>query len=127
MSDLLKFFQDSSSLYGSNAWFVESLYERYLDDPESVEPTWQQKFQEIHNGAKYDTPHSPIVERFAKLASKSQGRLAQLQGFTEESVKKQTAVTRLINHYRVRGHQLRQQSPRQAQREEAPHPPGPDA
>ncbi|MGR8979580.1 MAG: 2-oxoglutarate dehydrogenase E1 component [Gammaproteobacteria bacterium] len=111
MSDLLKLFQESSSLYGSNAWFVERLYERYLDDPESVEPSWQKKFQEIHNGAKYDTPHSPIVERFAQLATKSQGRLAQLQGFTEESVKKQTAVTRLINHYRVRGHQIADNNP----------------
>jgi len=53
-----------------------------------------------HHGAAYETPHSPVVERFAQLAVKSQGRLAQLQGFTEESVKKQAAVSRLINHYR---------------------------
>jgi 2-oxoglutarate dehydrogenase E1 component len=111
MSDLLKLFQDSSSLYGSNAWFIESLYERFLQDPESVEPTWQKKFLEIHNGATYETPHSPIVERFTQLAVKSQGRLAQLQGFTEESVKKQTAVARLINQYRVRGHQIALNNP----------------
>ncbi|MGR9086941.1 MAG: 2-oxoglutarate dehydrogenase E1 component [Gammaproteobacteria bacterium] len=111
MSDLLKLFQDSSSLYGSNAWFVENLYERFLEDPESIEPSWQQHFQEIHNGAKYETPHSPIVERFSQLALKSQGRLAQLQGFTEESVKKQTSVARLINHYRVRGHQIADNNP----------------
>ncbi|MGZ8095280.1 MAG: thiamine pyrophosphate-dependent enzyme, partial [Methylosarcina sp.] len=111
MSDLLKLFQDSSSLYGSNAWFVENLYERFLQDPESVEPSWRKKFREIHNGATYETPHSPIVERFTQLAVKSQGRLAQLQGFTEESVKKQTAVARLINHYRVRGHQIARNNP----------------
>jgi 2-oxoglutarate dehydrogenase E1 component len=111
MSDLLKLFQDSSSLYGSNAWFIESLYERFLQDPDSVEPTWQKKFLEIHNGATYETPHSPIVERFTQLAVKSQGRLAQLQGFTEESVKKQTAVARLINQYRVRGHQIALNNP----------------
>jgi len=33
MSKLLKLFQDSSSLYGSNASFIENLYERYLEDP----------------------------------------------------------------------------------------------
>jgi 2-oxoglutarate dehydrogenase E1 component len=111
MSDLLKLFQDSSSLYGSNAWFIENLYERFLEDPESVEPSWQKHFHEIRNGTVFETPHSPVVERFAQLAVKSQGRLAQLQGFTEESVKKQTAVARLINHYRVRGHQIANNNP----------------
>lgn len=111
MSKLLKLFQDSSSLYGSNATFVENLYERFLEDPESVEPGWQKQFREIHHGADYETPHSPIVDRFAQLALKSQSRLAQLQGFTEESVKKQSAVARLINHYRVRGHQIANNNP----------------
>ncbi len=111
MSNLLKLFQDSSSLYGSNASFIENLYERYLEDPDSVESSWQQKFYAIHQGVDYETPHSPVIERFAQLAVKSQGRLAQLQGFTEESVKKQAAVSRLINHYRVRGHQIANNNP----------------
>ena len=111
MSKLLKLFQDSSTLYGSNASFIENLYERFLEDPESVEPSWQKQFKAIHSGSDYETPHSPVVERFARLAVKSQGRLAALQGFTEESVKKQSAVARLINHYRVRGHQIAQNNP----------------
>ena len=111
MSKLLKLFQDSSSLYGSNANFVENLYERFLEDPDSVEPSWHKEFSEIHNGADFETPHSPVVERFAQLALKSKGRLAKLQGFTEESVKKQSSVARLINHYRVRGHQIAVNNP----------------
>jgi len=111
MSKLLKLFQDSSSLYGSNAYYVENLYEQFLEDPESVEPSWQKQFQEISHGSAYEVPHSPVVERFAELALKSQGRLAQLQGFTEESVKKQSAVARLVNHYRVRGHQIANNNP----------------
>jgi len=111
MSKLLKLFQDSSSLYGSNAGFIENLYERFLEDPDSVEASWQQKFSEIHDGANFETPHSPVIERFAQLGLKSQGRLAKLQGFTEESVKKQSAVARLINHYRVRGHQVAANNP----------------
>lgn len=63
MSKLLKLFQDSSSFYGSNAGFVENLYERFLEDPDSVEPSWQKQFSEIHNGADFETPHSPVVER----------------------------------------------------------------
>jgi 2-oxoglutarate dehydrogenase E1 component len=111
MSNLLKFFQDSSSLNGSNASFVEHLYERFLEDPESVELSWRKEFSAIHPGSFYETPHSPVVERFAQLAVKSPSRLAQLQGFTEESVKKQSAVARLINHYRVRGHQIADNNP----------------
>ena len=106
MSDLLKLFQDSSSFQGSNASFIENLYERFLENPESVELSWQKEFKALQNGSAYETPHSPVVARFAELSVKSQGRLAQLQGFTEESVKKQASVSRLINHYRVRGHQI---------------------
>ncbi len=106
MSNLLKFFQESSSFQGSNASFIENLYERFLEDPESVELSWQKEFKAIQLSGSYETPHRPVIERFAQLAVKSQGRLAQLQGFTEESVKKQAAVSRLINHYRVRGHQI---------------------
>ncbi len=106
MSDLLKLFQDSSSFQGSNASFIENLYERFLENPESVELSWQKEFKALQNGSAYEIPHSPVVARFAELSVKSQGRLAQLQGFTEESVKKQASVSRLINHYRVRGHQI---------------------
>ena len=111
MSHLLKLFQDSSSLYGSNASFIENLYEQFIEDPQSIEPSWQQKFREIHGDTDYETPHSPIVERFAQLGLQSQGRLAQIQGFTEASVKKQSAVARLVNHYRVRGHQIANNNP----------------
>ena len=111
MSNLIKLFQDSSSLQGSNATYIESLYERYLEDPESVEVSWQKHFKEIQQGIAYEAPHGPVVERFAELATQSHRRLAQLQGFTEESVKKQAAVSRLINHYRVRGHQIANSNP----------------
>ena len=111
MKTLLELFEDSSSLNGSNAAFVENLYERYLEDPDTVEPGWRQQFHEIHNGATHEIAHSPIVERFGQLALKPQSRIAQLQGFTEESVKKQSAVARLINQYRVRGHQIAKNNP----------------
>ena len=111
MNNLLKLFQDSSAFYGSNANFIEDLYEQYLEDPESVEESWKKKFSKLHNGSTFDIPHSPVVERFARLAVTSPSRLAELQGFTEESVKKQSAVARLINHYRVRAHQIAKNNP----------------
>jgi 2-oxoglutarate dehydrogenase E1 component len=111
MSKLIKLFQDSSSFYGSNATFIEAMYERFLEDPDSVEASWQEQFNTLHKGVEYETPHSTVVDRFAQLAIKSPSRLAALQGFTQESVQKQSAVARLINHYRVRGHQIANNNP----------------
>jgi 2-oxoglutarate dehydrogenase E1 component len=111
MSNLLKLFQESSGLYGSNAVFIEDLYEQFLENPDSVSDSWRKKFNSIHNGVTHEIAHSPIVNRFEELAKTSQGRLAKLQGFTEESVKKQSAVARLINHYRMRGHQIATNNP----------------
>ena len=111
MQNLRDFFQDSSSLYGSNASFIEELYEIFLENPELVESSWRDKFSQMHETADYEIAHSPIIERFAQLAQKSQGRLAKLQVFTQESVQKQSAVARLINHYRVRAHQIARNNP----------------
>ncbi len=111
MKTLNELFQESSSFYGSNATYVENLYEQFLEDPESIDPSWRKQFIEIHNGFDYEIPHGPIVERFGQLAIKPQTRYAQIQGFTEESVQKQSAVARLINHYRVRGHQIAKNNP----------------
>jgi 2-oxoglutarate dehydrogenase E1 component len=111
MKTLRQLFEDSSSYYGSNAAYIESLYEQFLEDPDSVEPSWRNKFLEIHNGVAYEIPHSPIVERFGQLALQPQNRIVQIQGFTEQSVRKQSAVARLINHYRVRGHQIAENNP----------------
>ncbi|WP_031435538.1 2-oxoglutarate dehydrogenase E1 component [Methylomarinum vadi] len=111
MSNLLKLFRESSALYGNNAVYIEELYEQFLENPDSVPESWRQRFRKMQDKEKIDIPHSPIVERFEQLAISSPGRLAKLQGFTEESVKKQSAVARLINHYRVRGHQIAANNP----------------
>ena len=111
MTDLLKVFQESSALYGGNASYIESLYERYLEDPNSVAFDWRERFDAIHAGSTEEVAHSAVVDRFEKLAINEPGRLARLQGFTEQSVKKQSAVARLINHYRVKGHQIARNNP----------------
>ena len=111
MSNLLKLFEDSSALYGGNASYIEYLYEQYLSNPDTVSEIWRERFDDIHRGSTEDTPHSVIVERFEKLAISEPGKLAKMQGFTEQSVKKQSAVARLINQYRVKGHQIADNNP----------------
>ena len=80
-------------------------------NPNQIPESWRQRFDVIHCGSTEDTPHSVIVDRFEKLAIAEPGRLAKMQGFTEQSVKKQSAVARLINQYRVKGHQIAQNNP----------------
>lgn len=111
MSNLLELFKETSALYGGNASYIEYLYEQYLSNPDSISGTWRQRFDDIHRGSTEDTPHSVIVERFEKLAISEPGKLAKMQGFTEQSVKKQSAVARLINQYRVKGHQIADNNP----------------
>lgn len=111
MSNLRKLFQETSAYYGGNAHYIEHLYELYLSNPDSVSENWREHFDNIHCGSTDDTPHSLIVDRFEKLAISEPGKLAKMQGFTEQSVKKQSAVARLINHYRVKGHQIAKNNP----------------
>ena len=112
MSNLLKLFQETSALYGSNATYIEDLYEKFLDNPDSIEASWREKFTALQsNNTHRDIAHSPVVERFAQLASSPSSRLSELQGFTKESVQKQSAVASLINHYRSHGHQLANNNP----------------
>ena len=106
MSDLLKFFQETSALYGANALYIEDLYEQFLEDADSVEQSWRETFSRLSDDNKRDIAHSPVIARFIQLASSNSSRISELQGFTEESVKKQSSVARLINHYRAHGHQM---------------------
>jgi 2-oxoglutarate dehydrogenase E1 component len=40
---------ETSFLYGGNAGFVEDLYSRWVDDPKSVEPSWQSFFATLRD------------------------------------------------------------------------------
>lgn len=114
MNKLLHEFIDSSALYGANASFIEDLYEQYLHEPESVSETWREKFTSLRNGTpiNLEIPHRPVKERFERLAKQPSIRqLSTSNDFTEEIMRKQSSVTRLINQFRVSGHQHAQYDP----------------
>ena len=99
-----------SYLNGTNANFIEALYEKYLDDPDSVEPRWRDYFRELEAmdpSRVRDVPHGPVREAFEQLGRSSTRGRAVLAGEGMDAVaaQKQAAVLRLINAYRVRGHQ----------------------
>jgi 2-oxoglutarate dehydrogenase E1 component len=105
-------FRRSSYLSGSNASFLEDLYESYLRDADSVPTQWRVYFQGLEAGdasrAK-DIPHGPVREEFAARAKLGGFRARAVTGdvgnMAPEAAEKQAAVLRLINAYRVRGHQ----------------------
>lgn len=108
MSALIELFRASTALYGGNAAFIEDLYERYLQDPESVDLAWRQRFDVMHREAANEVPHGPVRQNFLRLAQESRSRATarSTQRLEPAAAEKQSAVLRLINAYRFRGHQL---------------------
>ena len=63
-----------SYLFGSNAPYIEELYEKFLDNPESVDEKWKQYFTDLSKqpgAVAVDVAHTPIRESFATLAKKN--------------------------------------------------------
>ena len=105
-------FIESSSIHGANAPYVEGYYEQFLDDPESVDPSWRAYFRLIQDqNAPREIAHSDVVARFEKLARSPRRVAAAEAGFDAKAAEKQAGVLRLINYYRVRGHQLARLDP----------------
>ncbi|MFM1892795.1 MAG: hypothetical protein RLZ44_1872, partial [Pseudomonadota bacterium] len=110
MSDYLDRLQASAAYSGGNAAFIEALYEAYLEDPASIPDDWREHFEQLPAGAAgpqaVDTPHGPIRANFARLAKERHRRIDTAgPALSAGAAAKQAAVLRLINAYRVRGHQ----------------------
>ena len=99
----------NAHLYGGNLSYVEELYETYLMDPNGVPQEWREEFDrlpKVGDNLTQDVPHSAIREHFLYL-SKNQKRAAPAtSSVSSEHEKKQVRVLRMINAYRVRGHQM---------------------
>src|SRR2546426_12450496 len=68
---VMKEFLSNSYLFGSNAPFIEELYEAYLDDPQSVPGEWREYFDKLQlapagegNGGR-DVAPAPVTGAFA--------------------------------------------------------------
>ena len=107
MSNSLKDQYASSPLFGGNASAVEALYEQYLQDASSVAPIWRDYFQSLGDPAT-EIAHSEIRKdllagvsaKHGTAVQKSRSRTAVASG------EKQAAVSRLIQVYSLRGHQI---------------------
>ena len=99
----------TSHLDGGNASYVEELYELYLQDPNSVAEEWRSYFQklpQVNGHAGSDVPHSTVRDHFLHLAKSNRRPQAASGGaVSSEHEKKQIDVLRLIQAFRMRGHQ----------------------
>ncbi len=108
MSNSLKEQYAQTPLFGGNASAVEALYERYLEQPDTVPDAWRTYFQSLGD-AETEVSHAEI--RAQLLASARSGKRNKTvrpsgSGATLPSGEKQAAVSRLIQVYSLRGHQI---------------------
>ncbi|MCP3852388.1 MAG: 2-oxoglutarate dehydrogenase E1 component [Gammaproteobacteria bacterium] len=111
--------QKNSWLDGANAGWLESLYEAYLEKPESVEPQLRLQFDALNQNSEKtskDVPHSNIRDSFKGEALKrrysntlpniSNDKASQTSQCSVDTTyeRKQVRVLQLINSFRVLGH-----------------------
>jgi len=99
----------SSHLAGGNLYYLDELYEQYLSNPNSVPNEWRQYFDSlprVEGEIAGDVPHSTIQEQFLLLGKDRNRAVSAGSGSVSSDFdRKQVQVQRLINAYRIRGHQ----------------------
>jgi 2-oxoglutarate dehydrogenase E1 component len=101
----------SGHIDGGNLDYVESLYESWLQQPDSIPDEWQQYFAglpQVESGNGTDVSHEAILDQYRGLPKRGMGNLhvvtSAMPG-SEAHALKQVSVVQLIASYRVRGHQ----------------------
>lgn len=109
--NLVKNMQDSSHLSAANIAYVEQLYDAYLKDPSSVTKNWREYFDGLAKGSKQqDSILSDIRAEF--LQNKRNNSAISIDATQQiNQLKKQAQLEKLINAYRVYGHQYAKLDP----------------
>jgi len=140
----------SSFLQGQNAEYLERLYNSFMDDPNTVDDTWQRFFDQMRDGrpnggcepgpswARADWPPQPADELTAALdgqwpdgrpehienriraAAQAEGVVLR-DGQIRQAVMDSVRALMLIRSYRIRGHLVAELDPL-GMRSETPHP-----
>ncbi|MEP7371580.1 MAG: 2-oxoglutarate dehydrogenase E1 component, partial [Nitrosospira sp.] len=77
---MMKQLFEDSLLFGTNASFIEGLYEKYLHNPESIPREWHEYFDKLRQGegttgpagqASQNVPYSSEIESLSRPAATS--------------------------------------------------------
>ncbi len=103
-----------TELAADNAHYIESLYEQFLNDPDSVDSDWQAYFKQYQSPD--DAQHGAIKDQFLLLArnqTANKGGVAPTTGASAADCMdpRQMGVQQLISAYRRRGHRRAQLDP----------------
>lgn len=90
---------DNSFLFGGNSAYLETLYDAYLQDPNSIDDNWRNYFDKIHQEAPGEVSHEAIKAAFKNLVKYPQAT-SEPAPFSS----KQYQIYRFINAYRSYGH-----------------------
>jgi 2-oxoglutarate dehydrogenase E1 component len=97
----------TTALSGTNAGFMEDLYEQFLKDPAAVDPAWAAYFETL-KGATPAVSHgevrSALVQRQWTPAERAATPVGAPANSPDLASAKQGAVSRLIQVYANRGH-----------------------
>lgn len=100
----------SSHMNGANAHYVEQLFERYLDDPDSIPEQWRHYFNTLVEGSKRHVPLSFVRERFRDLSRSRQRGAPSLPAVSREQLLS-GHVQAWVNAWRRHGHYQAQLDP----------------
>lgn len=92
--------QSTSYLSGSNASYIEDLYEQFLADPQAVAQNWRDYFQSLPKADFVEIAHAPIRQQFLELNEHKQPRQVASGNVSAA----QLQVIKLIAAYRNYGH-----------------------
>ncbi len=107
MSSTLEQLYKSSHLYGGNAPYIETWYETWLENPAGVPAQWRTYFDSLPPADAPEKGRLQVAEHFRQLA-----QLKHLAApDSEYTDHKQAGVSRLINAYRIRGHEVARLDP----------------
>ena len=115
MDELTRHFFETSHLFGSNSDWIEQLYDDYLANPEAIDPHWRAYFDRLQETGSTDISHRQIQQQLLAEQDPSgyHATLTHPGAYCLDPVlaNKQVAVLRLINSYRMRGHQVADTDP----------------
>lgn len=103
-----------SFLNAAHTEFFADLYDQYLENPDSVEPSWRSFFQGFDFGTSTYNDESPAVQMAAVAAS------SQDCSVVSEKLQKEFNVLNLIEAYRTRGHLFTKTNPVRERRTYSP-------
>lgn len=97
-----------SFLNAAHTEFFAQLYDEYLENPDSVEPSWRSFFQGFDFGMQtYNEEYEAPAQQLANYATSGTVDVSQIS----EKLQKEFNVLKLIDAYRTRGHLFTKTNP----------------